>query len=201
MQSPLCPICSRKLGFFGTAKISGGVRICRSCAELLRVDPLRLPYLTVGEAVVLAKKGRENLELFKTFKPTRQVSAVDFWLRVDDEKGLWYVCITKKPGNPPIYPKSALLGYRLLENGQMIAEHRRGRDRMRGASPDYDGYDSLRSMRFQLDIDGYEDGPLEMELVGDSSSDIIPGSVLYRAYQSEAADFSGLMSSILDEGR
>ena len=200
MQSPLCPICNNKIGFMGGHSIAGGIKICRDCRSLLRVDPLRVPYLTVAEAMELTKAGRENLEVFKTFKTTREAVAVDFRLRIDDNNGLWYVCISRKPQNPPIYKKGTLLGYRLCENGHLITSHKRGERRRDFDLPDDYDHDTLRSLRYFLEVEGRgDDGDIEMEIVNENANEVYIGGRLYKAYHQEAEGFSALLSKLVDE--
>lgn len=200
MQSPLCPVCGNKLGFTGGFKIGMGVKICRSCRDLLRVDPLRMPYLTVGEAIELTKAGRENLKVFESFKTTREAAAVDFRFRIDDKKDLWYVCISKKPKNPPIYKKGTLREYRLYENGHLLVSHKKGERRRDFDLPvDYD-FETLKSLRYFLDVEGREDdGEVEMELVNENANEVLIGGMLYKAYHKEAEGFSKLLSEYINE--
>ena len=191
-----CSVCGKVLrGAWNTKMIGGGI-ICRECTSLMRVDSMRIPYLTLSEAEKLVERGRINKEKIDTFSVSTEVISCDYRFRVDDEKQEWYITNSKKPLNPQIYNLSDILSYRLFENGTLVREKQRGYGTVDYSSPDYTDYTRLYSYRFLFDIRGLED-PLEIEMVNDNAKDVLPGSRLYYAYLEDAKIWTDYFETIL----
>ena len=117
----ICPICGKTAKGLSTVKIKDKVRLCEDCSLKVNMDISMLSCQTAEGIKEHLKYREENLKLYQTFSPTREIYCGDMYFREDAKMKKWYYSYEKNPVNPPLFDYDEIVDYQLTENGEQIA--------------------------------------------------------------------------------
>lgn len=194
-KKDICPICGEPVKGLLNVKIKDKIPLCQTCGSKIYMDNTMIPFQSVKDIQEHIAYREQNQETFNSFIVSREQKAGNLYLRIDDNKKLWYLG-PKKPTNPPLFSFNEIVDYEFSEDGDVITKGGVGRAVaggllfggvgaiVGGSTGEKTSKTVIKSMQLRISLDNKYVHQILIEFVP-GGTNCKSGSLVYKAYQQE----------------